>query len=60
MGEPYCFWNRPNRTTDMGGNVAPNQFFGFKSDGMAFFEKKLKTVFGTPFTKKKVIFIFVV
>ncbi len=35
------------------------QFFGFKSDGMGFFEKKnLTTVFGTPFSKKKVIFFF--
>ncbi len=31
-----------------------NRFFGFKSDGMEVFEKKnLKTVFRTPFTKKK-------
>ncbi len=46
--------NRPNRTTDMWENVPPNQFFGFKSDGMGVFweKKKLKTVFGTPFPKK--------
>ncbi len=31
-----------------------NQFFGFKADGMEFVEKKnLRTVLGTPFTKKK-------
>ncbi len=37
------------------GKMCPqNQFSGFKSDGMGFFwEKNLKTVFGTPFTKKK-------
>ncbi len=32
--------NRPNRTTYMGENVLQNQFFGFNSDGMGFFEKK--------------------
>ncbi len=53
--------NRPNRTTYMGENVPQNQYFGFKLDGMGFFEKKnLKTIFGTPFTKKEVIFISVV
>ncbi len=61
---PVVFGNNPpNGTTYMGENLPQNQFFGFKSDGMGVFEKKtknLKTVFGTPFTKKKVIFIFVV
>ncbi len=32
--------NRSNRTTYMGKNVPQNQVFGFKSDGMGFFEKK--------------------
>ncbi len=42
-------------------NTQQPLFEAFLDDGMGFFEKKnLKTVFGTPFTKKKVIFIFVV
>ncbi len=59
---PIVFRNkRPNRTTDMEKMCPQNQFFSFKSNGMGFFwGKYLKTVFGTPFPKKKVIFIFVV
>ncbi len=32
--------NRPNRNTEKGENVPQNQFFGFKSDSMRFFEEK--------------------
>ncbi len=56
MGQSYCFWKQPaNRITDMGENLSPkNNFSSFMSDGMDFFwGKNLKTVFGTPFLKKK-------
>ncbi len=32
--------NRSSRTTDMGKMCPRNQFFGFKSDDIGFFEKK--------------------
>ncbi len=38
---PFVFGNnRPNRTADMGENVPQKPFFGFKSDGMRFFQGK--------------------
>ncbi len=53
--------NWPNRTTYMGENVPPKtSFSGLSQTVWDFLRKKLKTIFGTPFTKKKVTLIFVV
>ncbi len=39
---PIVFGNNwPDRTIDMGENVPQNQFFGFKSDSLGVFEKKI-------------------
>ncbi len=63
MGEPYCFLETIGSIEPhIWGKMCPqNQFFGFQSDGMGFFEKKLKNCIWHPiYKKKKVIFIFVV
>ncbi len=59
MGEPYCFSKQSAQQNHRhrGKMCPPKQFFGFKSDGMGFFEKKnLKTEFGTLFSKKRFLF----
>ncbi len=63
MGKPYCFWKQSAQQNHRyGEKCAPEtSFSGVSRTVWVFLRKKnLKTVFGTQFTKKKVIFIFVV
>ncbi len=53
--------SRPNRTTDIGEDVPPRPVFRLSFSRYEFlWGKNLQTVFDTPFSTKKVIFIFVV
>ncbi len=62
MGELCYFWKQSaQENRRYGGKCAPKTSFSGVSLTVRFFlRKNLKTVFGTPFLPKKVIFIFVV